>query len=119
MSLQLFISKLTDVSVFLILLALVLVFDYKTKYISEGETEGICEKVEVEVNKEMDSYHTYHDVKSYIPYIRYEWKGISYLAKSYRSYSTGIYFPNDKVKIKVNKKNKDIVYISELTHNLK
>ena len=33
-----------------------------------------------------------------------EQTGDSYLAKSYKSYSTGIYFPNDKVKIKVNKK---------------
>lgn len=46
------------------------------------------------------------DNRKYRIYIRYEWDGDQYLAKSYRAYSTAKFFPGDTVSIWVNKDDK-------------
>lgn len=82
-----------------------------------GKTEGICEKVDVEVKKEIqyrqDHNNIYYWRKYYIPYIRYNWEGTTYIGKSIRKYHTGMYFPGDKVIVFVNRNDKTIVEIDD------
>lgn len=101
--------------VVLILIIAFIVYN-KRQFKSIGNTKGIC----VEVKNELtDPYYSDSsdnavrggDRRMYRPYIKYEWQGIEYVAKSYKAYSKADIFPKDEVEIEVNDLNKEVVKI--------
>lgn len=87
----------------------------KYGFTEEGRTEGICKEVKVEFTRDNGSPYNEQlrgmDSRMYRPYIEYSWKGEQYLAKAYRAYQRAKIFPGDRVKIRVSKKDKEVVDI--------
>lgn len=80
-----------------------------------GKTVGTCAEVRVETDIPNGSPYNQQlrgrDSRMYRPYIRYEWEGREYIAKSFASYAQAKIFPGDKVNILVNADNKELVKI--------
>jgi hypothetical protein len=114
MEITLFMLKICCIQLGILLIAII---GYKflthLAFPREGKAQGICKEVRVELTSEIDDYLYPHraDRRSYRVYIQYEYKGVLYMAKSYRMYSAAKYFPGDTVMVWVNKNNKNIVDI--------
>lgn len=78
---------------------------------SIGRTEGIVSRVEVEIDENHGRRGHHTDPRSYRVYIKYEWEGRRYEAKSFAAYSMAKYFPGNDVKILIHKTDKGIVKI--------
>lgn len=82
---------------------------------SEGQTQGICVEVKVEFNNNDGSPYNEQlrgsNSRMYRPYIRYNWQGKEYVAKSFRAYSQAKVFPGDKLEIMVSVSDKEVVKI--------
>lgn len=100
-----------------ILLIAIFVFIKINKFNSKGITEGIIKEVKTEITDNDGSPYNEQmrgtDNRMYRYYVEYLWNGQKYIAKSYNAYSTAKYFPNDKVRISINKENENIVKIIE------
>ena len=92
------------------------IFINKNAYKSIGKTVGLCVEVKTELtdsyyNDSTDNAVSGSDRRMYRPYIKYEWQGKEYIAKSFSAYSQANIFPKDEVEIEVNDENKEIVKI--------
>ncbi len=105
------------VIVIILLIAGVCFVIYKKgiQYKAIGKTEWVCVEVRTETDTPTGSPRNQQlrgrDARMYRPYIRYQWEGQEYIAKSFAAYSQAGIFPGDRVEVLVNAENKELVKI--------